>query len=76
MATGYATDEIAAGSRPREWWAYFRISPLVAALAAILLILIVPPTWFLIEASVHTTRPDGSFDQFTLRYFQQVFSSS
>lgn len=75
MATGYATDEIAAGSRRREGWARFKVSPLVAALAAILLILIVPPTWFLIEASVHTTRPDGSFDQFTLRYFQQVFSS-
>ena len=75
MATGYAIDESATGSHGREGWARFRISPLVAALAAILLILIVPPTWFLIQASVHTTRPDGSFDQLTLRYFQQVFTS-
>jgi iron(III) transport system permease protein len=53
----------------------FHISPLVAVLAAILLILVVPPTLFLIDTSFHTTRPDGSFDQFTLRYYQQLFAS-
>jgi ABC-type spermidine/putrescine transport system permease subunit II len=51
------------------------MSPAVAMLATILLLLIVPPTWFLIQASFHTTRPDGSFDQFTLRFYQQVFTS-
>src|SRR5262249_54497155 len=44
-------------------------------LAAILLILIVPPAWYLIQASFQTTKPDGSFDQLTLRYYQQLFSS-
>src|ERR1700746_2753014 len=53
----------------------FHISPLVAVLAAILLILVVPPTLFLIDTSFHTTRPDGSFDQFTLLYYQQLFAS-
>jgi iron(III) transport system permease protein len=44
-------------------------------LAAILLILVVPPTWFLVDTSFHTTRPDGSFDQFTLRHYGQLFTS-
>ena len=53
----------------------FHISPLVAVLAAILLILVVPPTLFLVDSSFHTTRADGSFDQFTLCYYQQLFAS-
>ena len=51
------------------------MSPLVAVLAAILLILILPPTIYLVVTSFYTTRPDGSFDQFTLRYYQQLFTS-
>ena len=51
------------------------MSPLVAVLAAILLILILPPTLYLVVTSFYTTRPDGSFDQFTLRYYQQLFTS-
>jgi iron(III) transport system permease protein len=57
-----------------EWWR-FRVSPLVAVLAVILLVLIVPPTLFLINSSFHTTKLDGSFDQFTQRYYQQLFAS-
>jgi iron(III) transport system permease protein len=52
-----------------------RVSPLVILLAAVLLALVVPPTLFLVDTSFHTTRPDGSFDQFTLRYYQQLFAS-
>jgi len=44
-------------------------------LAAILLILILPPTFFLVETSLHTTRPDGSFGTFTLQYYQRLFTS-
>jgi iron(III) transport system permease protein len=51
------------------------ISPLIAVLAGILLILILPPTLYLVFTSFYTTRPDGSFDQFTLRYYQQLFTS-
>src|SRR5499433_4332299 len=51
------------------------MSPLVALLAAILLILILPPTLYLIVTSFYSTRPDGSFDQFTLRFYQQLFTS-
>ena len=63
------------GKRTGAQGARFRISPLVAVLAAILLILIVPPAWYLIQASFQTTKPDGSFDQLTLRYYQQLFTS-
>jgi iron(III) transport system permease protein len=59
----------------REGWSRWKISPLVALLAAILLILILPPTWFLVESSLHTTRPDGSFGAFTLQYYRQLFTS-
>jgi iron(III) transport system permease protein len=47
----------------------------VALLAAILLILILPPTFFLVDTSLHTTRPDGSFGTFTLQYYQRLFTS-
>jgi iron(III) transport system permease protein len=49
------------------------ISPLVAALAAVLLSLIVPPALFLLNVSLHETRPDGSFGEFTLRFYEQLF---
>ena len=57
-----------------EQWR-FRLSPPVAVLAAILIVLIVPPTLFLINTSFHTTKLDGSFDQLTQRYYQQLFTS-
>src|ERR1700730_6078670 len=66
---------VATALSEREGWRS-RISPLVAVLAAILLILIIPPTLFLVNTSFHTTRLDGSFDQFTLRYYQQLFTSA
>ena len=50
------------------------ISPLVAALAAVLLALIVPPALFLLNVSLHEMRPDGSFGEFTLRFYEQLFS--
>jgi iron(III) transport system permease protein len=50
------------------------ISPLVAGLAAVLLVLIVPPALFLFNVSLHETRPDGSLGEFTLRFYAQLFS--
>lgn len=50
-------------------------SPLVFLLAGILLLAIVPPTLFLVTASLHTTKLDGSFDQLTLKYYGQILSS-
>ena len=44
-------------------------------MAAILLLLIVPPLYFLIKTSFHTTNFDGSFGHFTLRYYANLFST-
>ena len=51
-----------------------RFSPLVAVLAAILLVLVVPPALFLLNVSLHETRPDGSFGAFTLRFYRGLFA--
>jgi iron(III) transport system permease protein len=51
-----------------------RISPLVLALAALLLVLIVPPALFLLNVSLHETEPDGSFGALTFRFYTQLFS--
>src|SRR6266567_6082991 len=66
---------IAASRQARVGWRRLRMSPLAAGLAAILLVLILPPTLYLIATSFYTTRPDGAFDQLTLRYYQQLFTS-
>jgi iron(III) transport system permease protein len=58
------------GARERR-----KVSPLVAALTLLLLVLILPPTFYLVITSLYTTRPDGSFDQPTLRYYQELFTS-
>jgi iron(III) transport system permease protein len=50
------------------------ISPLVAVLAAILLVLIVPPALFLVDVSLHETLPNGAFGAFTLRFYLELFS--
>jgi iron(III) transport system permease protein len=50
------------------------ISPLVVALAAILMVLIVPPAIFLLRVSLHETLPDGSLGAFTLRFYAELFS--
>jgi iron(III) transport system permease protein len=56
----------------KERW---RVSPLVGVLALVLLILILPPTFYLVITSLYTTKPDGSFDQPTLQYYQELFTS-
>ena len=50
-------------------------SPAVLALIAILLLLIVPPFYFLLKTSLYTTNADGSFGDFTLEYYAELFSS-
>jgi len=67
--------EAAGAGRAMREWRPWRASPAVVLLAAILLVLIVPPTLFLINASIHTTKVDGSFDQLTLRYYGGLFTN-
>jgi iron(III) transport system permease protein len=69
-----AAVDVAAGSGADDGWRRLRVSPLVALLAAVLLVLILPPTIFLVDTSFHATNPDGSFGQFTTRYYSQLFT--
>jgi iron(III) transport system permease protein len=70
-----ATAQETIGLPAPQWRTRFRVSPLVALLAVILLILILPPTVFLVDTSLHVTRPDGSLGPFTLQYYRQLFTS-
>jgi iron(III) transport system permease protein len=70
-----ATADVAADPNAPDGWTRWNISPLVALLAAILLVLILPPTLFLVDTSLHATKPDGSLGQFTLQYYRQLFTS-
>lgn len=69
------TEALVAGRERRARRARFNVSPLVAALAVVLLILIVPPTLYLIATSLYTTKPNGAFDQLTLQYYRELFTS-
>lgn len=57
-------------AKPRK----LQFSPLVLLLCVILAILIIPPTFFLVDVSFHTTRPDGSMGDFTLGYYKALFT--
>ncbi len=47
---------------------------LVAALAIVLLLLVVPPLWFLIQGSLHTTTVKGGLGNFTFAYYQRLLA--
>ena len=66
---------VAPAQRGARGFTVFGLSPVVAALAAVLLVLIVPPTIFLVQTSIHETNPDGSFGALTLSYFSGLFSN-
>jgi iron(III) transport system permease protein len=53
----------------------WRFSPLVTVLCVLLLLLILPPTIFLIAVSLHSTAPDGSLGDFTWANYQLLFES-
>lgn len=46
----------------------------VALLAVALLLLIVPPLWFLLQGSLHTTTVKGGLGDFTLAYYRRLFA--
>ena len=52
-----------------------RFSPLVVLLCAILLVLILPPTVFVLYVSLHATAPDGSLGDFTFDNYAGMFRS-
>jgi len=73
--TGQQLGVAAPVRREKRGFAPFGMSPGVIALALVLLALIVPPTIFLIQTSVHETNADGSFGALTFRYFTGLFDN-
>jgi iron(III) transport system permease protein len=73
--TGQQLGVAAPARREKRGFAPFGMSPGVIALALVLLALIVPPTIFLIQTSVHETNADGSFGALTFRYFTGLFDN-
>lgn len=59
---------------PTLWSRLTSVSPVVIVLAAILLILIVPPAIFLVSVSLREPMPDGSFGGLTFRFYQQLMT--
>jgi iron(III) transport system permease protein len=56
-----------------------RIAPdptraLVAVLTIVLLLLVVPPLWFLLQGSLHTTTVKGGLGDFTFAYYRRLLS--
>lgn len=49
-------------------------SRLALALVVLLVLLVLPPIWYLLYGSVHTTMPDGSPGSFTLAYYARLFT--
>ena len=52
-----------------------RYSPLVLAMIALLAALILPPVFFLLRSSVSETNFDGSFGDFTLRFYNGILAN-
>jgi iron(III) transport system permease protein len=65
---------MATGLWPAAALPRLRVSPLVIVLAAILLVLVVPPALFLLNVSLHETQPDGSFGVFTVRFYRGLLA--
>jgi iron(III) transport system permease protein len=66
-----------AGSAPSAAWAADQrrhYSPAVILLIVLLVAMIAPPIYHLIQTSLHTTNPDGSFGELTLQYYEDVFT--
>ena len=71
LAHGVGAAEAAAPTRRSR---LLTPSALVALLATILIILVAPPAIFLMDVSVHETRPDGSMGAFTVKFYHQLWS--
>jgi iron(III) transport system permease protein len=53
----------------------FGFSPVVLVLIALMLAVMLPPIVFLLASSLHTTNPDGSFRDFTFRFYEQLVTN-
>jgi iron(III) transport system permease protein len=60
---------------PRRANPFAGYSPVVLILIALMLGVMLPPIVFLIKSSLYTTNPDGSFRDFTWRYYANLIES-
>ena len=51
------------------------VSPLVAALIILMICVMTPPVIYLVSSSLFTTNPDGSFRDFTFKFYAELFSN-
>ena len=56
-------------------WNRQRYSWVVPILIVVMLVMLVPPIVHLVETSFYTTKPDGSFGDFTFRYYQDMVAN-
>ena len=54
---------------------FFGISPLVLVLISLLLCIMLPPIIFLISSSLYTTNADGSFRDFTFKFYTDLIAN-
>jgi iron(III) transport system permease protein len=64
-----SADRTAFAARLMGW------SPGALALIALLLVLIVPPLFYLVKTSLYTSEFDGSFGDFTFEYYQNLLAT-
>ncbi len=61
-----------APAAPGPFRRLFGYSPVVIILIGLMLAAMLPPIVFLISSSLHTTNPDGSFRDFTFRFYTEL----
>ncbi|NDB68605.1 MAG: iron ABC transporter permease [Methylocystaceae bacterium] len=54
---------------------FFGMSPVVLVLIGLLLCIMLPPIIFLISSSLYTTNPDGSFRDFTFKFYTDLIAN-
>ena len=69
-----------AGARAASWWRPHLVTygadvaVVTAVLAVLLALLALPPIWYLVYGSLHTTLADGSAGSFTVGYYADLLS--
>ena len=59
--------------RPARW--YSGVSPLVAVLIVLMIGVMAPPIIYLVTSSLFTTNPDGSFRDFTFKFYVDLIAN-
>jgi iron(III) transport system permease protein len=71
-ATAEAGQASATDRKSGDWFGY---PPVVVCLVGFLLAVMLPPLIYLVQVSFYTTNFDGSFGEFTTKYYTQLFTN-